>query len=256
MKVVAIANQKGGVGKTTTAINLAACLAEQGKRVLLIDTDPQANATSGLGGAVAPGGSLRSVLVGEKLLREQIVSTLFPHLELIPSELELATIETEFAASESPLFHLRKALLPLRQAEEYEIVLLDTPPSLGLLMANALAASDLVLIPLQCEYYALEGLSKILDLLHKLGTIDEAGRTRILGILMTMFDVRTNLSQQVVEDVRRHVPDLLFQTIIPRSIRLAEAPSHGMPITAYDPSSVGAISYRHFCKEFLTRLSG
>lgn len=255
MKVIAIANQKGGVGKTTTAINLAACLAELGKRVLLVDTDPQANATSGLGGVISPGRSLRSVLLGEKRIGEQIISTVFPHLDLIPSELELATIETAFAGSESPLFHLREALRPLREEQNYEIVLLDTPPSLGLLMANTLAAADLVLIPLQCEYYALEGLSKILDLLNKLGAIEKGGHTRILGILMTMFDVRTNLSQQVVEDVRRHVPDLLFQTIIPRSIRLAEAPSHGKPITAYDPSSVGAVSYRHFCTEFLTRLS-
>ncbi|MDD2675892.1 MAG: ParA family protein [Methylacidiphilaceae bacterium] len=255
MKVIAIANQKGGVGKTTTAINLAACLAEQGKRVLLIDTDPQANATSGLGSVVPPGGSLRSVLLGEKRIREQIVSTLLPHLELVPSELELAAIETAFAASESPLFQLREALQPLREDQDYDIVLLDTPPSLGLLMANALAAADLVLIPLQCEYYALEGLSKILDLLPKLGAVESGKGTRILGILMTMFDVRTNLSQQVVEDVRRHAPELLFQTIIPRSIRLAEAPSHGKPITAYDPSSVGAVSYRHFCTEFLNRLS-
>ncbi len=255
MKVIAIANQKGGVGKTTTSINLAACLGECGKRVLLIDTDPQANATSGLSGPVAPGGSLLSVLLREKSIREQVVSTAFPRLELIPSELDLATIESALAGSESPLFHLREALQPLRETQEYEIVLLDTPPSLGLLMANALAAADLVLIPLQCEYYALEGLSKILDLLKKLGSLDERGRTRVLGILMTMFDVRTNLSQQVVEDVRRHVPDLLFETIIPRSIRLAEAPSHGKPITAYDPSSVGAVSYRQFCTEFLARLS-
>ncbi|MDD4933887.1 MAG: ParA family protein [Methylacidiphilaceae bacterium] len=255
MKVIAIANQKGGVGKTTTAINLAACLAEQGKRVLLIDTDPQANATSGLGSTFPPGGSLRSVLLGEKLIREQIVSTALPRLALIPSELELATIESEFAGSQSPLFHLREALQPLREEADYDIVLLDTPPSLGLLMANALAAADLVLIPLQCEYYALEGLSKILDLLPKLGAGETGAGTRVLGILMTMFDVRTNLSQQVVEDVRRHVPELLFQTIIPRSIRLAEAPSHGKPITAYDPSSVGAVSYRHFCAEFLNRLS-
>ncbi|CAB4242973.1 Sporulation initiation inhibitor protein Soj [Methylacidimicrobium sp. AP8] len=255
MKVIAVANQKGGVGKTTTAINLAACLAEIGKRVLLIDTDPQANATSGLGVAVAPGGSLLPVLLGEKSIREQIAPTPFPHLDLIPSELELATIETAFAGSDSPLFHLRDALEPLRAGEGYEIVLLDTPPSLGLLMANALAAADLVLIPLQCEYYALEGLSKILELLGKLDAMGGKNGRRILGILMTMFDVRTNLSQQVLEDVRRHVPDLLFRTIIPRSVRLAEAPSHGKPITAYDPSSVGAASYRHFCSEFLARLS-
>ncbi|MGD9895595.1 MAG: ParA family protein [Candidatus Methylacidiphilaceae bacterium] len=255
MKVVAIANQKGGVGKTTTAINLAACLAEQGKRILLIDTDPQANATSGLGNVVLPNGSLRAVFLGEKLIRDQIVSTAIPHLDLIPSQLELATIETEFAGSESPLFHLREALRPLQEDQDYDIVLLDTPPSLGLLMANALAAANLVLIPLQCEYYALEGLSKILDLLNKLGTAENGEPTRILGIVMTMFDVRTNLSQQVVEDVRRHAPELLFQTIIPRSIRLAEAPSHGKPITAYDPSSVGAVSYRRFSTEFLNRLS-
>ncbi len=255
MNVIAVTNQKGGVGKTTTAINLAACLAELGKRVLLIDTDPQANATSGLGGVIAPGGSLRPVLLGQKRLREQIVSTSFPHLDLLPSEIDLAAIESAFAGSDSPLFHLRNALQPLREAQDYEIVLLDTPPSLGLLMANALAAADLVLVPLQCEYYALEGLSKILDLLDKLGTVGEGSRVRILGILMTMFDVRTNLSQQVVEDVRRHVPHLLFQTLIPRSIRLAEAPSHGKPITTYDPSSVGAVSYRHFCAEFLARLS-
>jgi chromosome partitioning protein len=253
MKIIAVANQKGGVGKTTTAVNLAAALAEQEKKTLLIDLDPQSNATSAVGITPQPGQTLYPVITGQSSIREQIVPTNYPGLYLIPADIDLAGCEIELARMDDHLTRLRSVLAELREQNEYEFVIIDCPPSLGILMTNALAAADSVLIPLQCEYYAIEGLSKIL---HVIETIKQgSGNTelRVEGIVLTMYDTRTNLSHHVVKDVREHLGDHVFNTIIPRSIRLGEAPSHGKTILAYDSNGIGAQSYRDLCLEFLQR---
>jgi chromosome partitioning protein len=256
MKIFAIANQKGGVGKTTTTVNLAAALAELGHRTLVIDLDPQANATSALGVEAAPGGSLYPVFLGERRMAEQIVPTPTANLDLLPCETDLAGCEVEIARRDSPLGALRDLFLPFREEDSHEYVLLDCPPSLGILMTNALAAADAVLVPLQCEYFALEGLSKIINLVGQIGATNPHLTPTIGGVVMTMFDARTNLSQQVVADVRQHVPELAFRTIIPRTVRLAEAPSHGKTVLQYDSNGLGAQSYRALAKEFIERCGG
>jgi chromosome partitioning protein len=254
MKLLAIANQKGGVGKTTTAVNLSACLAAKGKRVLLIDLDPQGNATSAVGLEDASGHSLYEALIGHANIREKIVPTRFDRFSMIPADLDLAGAEIEVARLDDHLTRLRDVLNGLSPATEFDYLFLDCPPSLGILMTNALAAAEQLLIPLQCEYFALEGLSKIVHLVNQIRAVN--GRLSIGGIVMTMYDSRTNLSQQVVNEVRQHFPELVYQTIIPRSVRLGEAPSFGKPIIEYEPNGAGATAYRALAEEFVQRQSG
>ncbi len=252
MKIIAVANQKGGVGKTTTSVNLAACLAKLGKRILLVDLDPQANASSALGLEAIPGHSVYGPLLGESPMAEKVIPTRWEHLFLIPGDLDLAGVEIEIARAEDHLTRLREAFVALRADAPFDYILLDCPPSLGILMTNALAAADEVLIPLQCEYFALEGLSKIH---HVIAQIRECGANpdlRIAGILMTMF-MRNNLAMQVIDEVQTHFGEVIFRTVIPRSVRLGEAPSHGKPIIEYEPNGLGAAAYRTLTEEFLTR---
>jgi chromosome partitioning protein len=254
MKLLAIANQKGGVGKTTTAVNLSACLAAKGKRVLLIDLDPQGNATSAVGLEDTAGQSLYEALIGHANINEKIVPTRFDRLSMIPADLDLAGAEIEVARLDDHLTRLREVLAGLRKQTEFDYLFLDCPPSLGILMTNALAAAHQLLIPLQCEYFALEGLSKIVHLVNQIRAVNDC--LSIGGIIMTMYDARTNLSQQVVNEVRKHFPELVYQTIIPRSVRLGEAPSFGKPIIEYEPHGAGATAYKALAEEFLQRESG
>jgi chromosome partitioning protein len=254
MKLLAIANQKGGVGKTTTAVNLSTCLAVKGKRVLLIDLDPQGNATSALGLEGTAGKSLYEALIGHADIKQKIVPTRFACLSMIPADLDLAGAEIEVARLDDHLTRLRDVLAGLSQESGYDYLFLDCPPSLGILMTNALAAAHQLLIPLQCEYFALEGLSKIVHLVNQIRAVNEG--LSIGGIIMTMYDARTNLSQQVVNEVRQHFPNLVYQTIIPRTVRLGEAPSFGKPIIEYEPHGTGATAYRALAEEFVQRETG
>jgi chromosome partitioning protein len=257
MKVVAVANQKGGVGKTTTSVSLAACLAEAGREVLLIDLDPQANASSAIGMTVTPGRSLRHVLgdsTGTRSIAEQIQPTPVPHLHIVTSELELFMCEIELATLEYPLLCLRRLLDGYRASQpSTEFVVIDCPPSLGMLMTNALAAADSVLVPLQCEYLALEGLAKILEMIERIKQASGNSTLELEGILMTMYDARTKLSPEVVRSVREYLAGKVYDTIIPRSVRLSEAPSHGKSILDYDTTGIGAQMYRALAREFLAR---
>ena len=249
-KVIAIANQKGGVGKTTTVVNLAAALSARRRTVLVVDLDPQAHATLGLGLEKRQGVSMYSVLTGAAAIADVIQPTKWPNLNVIPSEVDLAGAELEFGMREDRLTMIRDALKPVKESGAFDYIILDCPPSLSVLTVNAMTASDSVLVPIQCEYYALEGLSQ---LIHTINLVRERLNPKldIEGIVFTMYDARTNLSSQVVENVRANVEQRIYNTLIPRNIRLAEAPSYGEPITIYEPKSAGAEAYRKLAKEML-----
>lgn len=253
-RVIAVANQKGGVGKTTTAVNLAACLAAVGRRVLLFDLDPQANATSGLGLEKVEGASAYKPLLGEGSLLEKIQKTAYEHLEIIPSELDMCGADIELARVENHLQRVKLALQPVVDSGRFDVVVIDCPPSLGVLTLNAFAAAESLLVPLQCEYYALEGISMLTRLLNQLRETGVNPGLELLGVVMTMFDGRTNLSHQVVSEVRQHFGDTVFETVIPRTTRLAEAPSFGKPIIYYDKYSAGAAAYEVLTQDLLKRL--
>ncbi len=253
-KVISVANQKGGVGKTTTAVNLAACLAQLGRKVLLLDMDPQANATSGVGLEKIEGASVYRPLLGEGSLLEKIRPTAFERLEIIPSEVDMCGAEVEIARAENHLQRLAGLLRPLTETGRHDIIVIDCPPSLGLLTLNAFAASDYLLIPLQCEYYALEGISMSHKVLNQVKDSGINPRLELLGVVMTMFDGRTRLAAQVVAEVRTHFGQLVFDIVIPRATRLAEAPSFGKPIIHYDKNSAGAVAYDLLAAEVLKRI--
>lgn len=255
-QVFAVANQKGGVGKTTTIVNLAASLAEMGRTVLVIDLDPQANATSGLGVTPTRGISLYSVLTGASDVADIIQPTPYENLNIIPSEVDLAGAEIEIARRDDHLQSVRKALARVLDAKVFDYILMDCPPSLGILMTASLAAADGVIVTMQCEYYAMEGLSVISSLIDRLRTNGANPNLELQGILMTMFDGRTKLSQEVVSEVRKHFGKKVYDTVIPRTVRLGEAPSFGKPVIYYDSSSRGAKAYREFAREFDKKVKG
>ena len=253
-RVIAIANQKGGVGKTTTAINLAAALAEKNKQVLLIDIDPQGNATSGVGVEKEKlEFTIYDLILGETPIQSCIEFTEFENLSLIPSNVDLAAAEIELIGIQEKEYIIKKEVDKIK--DKYDFILTDCPPSLNLLTINAMTTADTVLVPIQCEYYALEGLSQ---LIHTINLVRERLNPYldIEGIVFTMFDARTNLSLQVVENVRANIKQRVYSTIIPRNVRLAEAPSHGYPITIYDTKSAGAESYRALAEEVMNREEG
>jgi chromosome partitioning protein len=250
-----IANQKGGVGKTTTAINLAAALAASGIPTLVIDLDPQGNATSGLGVERQDGRSIYGPLHGEGNAADMIVETPIKNLWILPSEMDLAAAEMELAQTQNYLVRLRDVLQPIRDSDRFRVIIIDCPPALGMLSMNSLAAADYLLIALQCEYLALEGLGQILRVVERLKSANVNDALQIGGVVMTMFDIRTNLSRQVVDEVRKHLPDKIFETVIPRTVRLSEAPSFGKTIFDYDPQSPGASAYRNLSKELVKRFN-
>jgi chromosome partitioning protein len=250
-ETVACANQKGGVGKTTTVVNVASYLAGAGQRVLVVDLDPQGNATSGLGiDRDRVEGSAYDLLVGPEPTTPLELPTEVDGLWVIPSGRELAGVEVELVALEGRERKLRRALRP--QVERFDYILLDCPPSLGLITVNALTAADSVLIPIQCEYYALEGLSQLMSTIDLIRD-DLNPSLRVKGVLLTMYDARTTLSADVSAEVRRHLADQVFEAVVPRSVRLAEAPSYGKPIALYSPESRGAQAYRRLADEILSR---
>ena len=248
-KIIAVANQKGGVGKTTTAVNLAAALGDKGKRVLLVDTDPQGNTTSGVGVDRRDCRvSVYQVLIGGAKAKEALVKTEFKNLTLLPSHMDLAAAELELASLESREAILKNALASLRG--EYDYLFIDCPPSLGLITTNALTAADTILIPIQCEYYALEGLSQLMNTVRRVKR-QYNDLLDIEGVLLTMYDGRLNLTQQVVEEVKKYFPRKVFKTVIPRTVRLSEAPGFGQPALYYDKGNRGTQAYEDLARELI-----
>jgi len=248
-RTICIANQKGGVAKTTTAINLSACLAVSGRRVLLVDTDPQGNATSGLGvDRDKLEASVYDLLLGEVETEQVIIKSLMENLDLIPANISLAGAEIEMVGMDNRECRLREALKTIKN--NYDYIFIDCPPSLGLLTINALTAADRVLIPIQCEYYALEGVGQLLQTINLVQRRLNP-KLELEGVLLTMFDARTNLAIQVVDEVKGYFGNKVFSTIIPRNVRLSEAPSHGKPVIDYDPRSKGAILYQELAQEVI-----
>ncbi len=252
--VIAVANQKGGVGKTTTSVNLSACLAALGQRVLLVDMDSQANATSGVGLEKTEGASAYRPLLGEGLLADKIKTTTFENLYVVPSEVDLCGAEIELSQLDNHLYRLRMALEPILTSQRFNLVIIDCPPSLGIVTLNTFAAADWLLVPLQCEYYALEGIAMIHRVLNQVRDSGTNSTLQLMGVVMTMFDGRTRLSQQVLGEVRQHFGAKVFDTVIPRTTRLAEAPSFGKPIIHYDKYSAGAAAYEVLAQEVIARL--
>ena len=249
-KIVSVANQKGGVGKTTTAVNLSTILAKKGKKVLMIDTDPQGNATSGLGIDKNTKFSVYDVLINDIDIENTIVSSIVKNLDVCPSNINLAGAEVELVSMMSREQRLKEKLESLK--DKYDFIIIDCPPSLGLITLNAFTASNSVLIPVQCEYYALEGLGQLINTINLVKK--HLNKSLIVeGALLTMFDIRTNLSNQVVKEVNRYFENKVYKTVIPRNVKLSEAPSYGMPISVYDPRSKGAKSYEKFTKEFIKK---
>ena len=248
-RIIAVANQKGGVGKTTTSINLAACLAEKGKKVLAVDMDPQGNLTSGLGvDKDSVEKSIYELIIGEVDIKEVINKEVLENLDIIPTSIDLSAAEIELIGVDDKEYILRNAIDQVK--DQYDFVIIDCPPSLSMLTINAMTTADSVIVPIQCEYYALEGLSQ---LIHTVELVKDRLNSKLEGVVFTMYDARTNLSLQVVENVKDNLQQNIYKTIIPRNIRLAEAPSYGLPINKYDPKSTGAESYMRLADEVIER---
>ena len=250
-RIIAVANQKGGVGKTTTSINLAACLAEKGKKVLAVDMDPQGNLTSGLGvDKDSVEKSIYELIIGEVDIKEVINKEVLENLDIIPTSIDLSAAEIELIGVDDKEYILRNAIDQVK--DQYDFVIIDCPPSLSMLTINAMTTADSVIVPIQCEYYALEGLSQ---LMHTIELVQERlnPELEMEGVVFTMYDARTNLSLQVVENVKNNLNQTIYKTIIPRNVRLAEAPSHGLPINYYDARSTGAESYQLLAEEVIHR---
>ena len=250
-KTIAIANQKGGVGKTTTAVNLASALGKAGKKVLMIDIDPQGNATSGLG--INKRGislSTYNLMIADVKTEDVLLKTEYKNLDLLPSNMSLAGVEIELVELQERVYRLKQAIAPLK--DNYDYIFIDCPPSLGLITLNGLAVADSLLVPIQCEYYALEGLSQLIATVRQVKRMYNPD-IDIEGVLLTMYDSRLNLTTQVLSEVKRHFPDKVYKTVIPRNVRLSEAPSYGQPIQYFDQGSRGASAYDDLAKEFLAK---
>ncbi len=250
-RIIAIANQKGGVGKTTTSTNLAACLAEAGQKVLLIDTDPQGNATSGVGVEKDElEQTVYEMIIGDCTIKDCLIENVLDNLSLLPSNVDLSGAEIDLIGREGREYILKNCVDEIK--DNYDFIIIDCPPSLNMLTVNAMTTADTVLVPIQCEYYALEGLSQ---LIHTINLVKERlnPTLEIEGVVFTMYDARTNLSLEVVENVKSNLKQTVYKTIIPRNVRLAEAPSYGLPINKYDPKSVGAESYRMLAEEVINK---